>query len=558
MSYLAGSGGSYLGEISINDRKSPALNFKISIYPSLTNPYRTRIFGDAASEGVSGKAELFYIQACDMFGNERHFGGDKFLVVLRPLGIDGCNDSLDNASENGILSDHNGLDNDSLNSVDLSLSTTKTNGISESFQRNIIGVGMENSVPSLSHDVTPKVTDLGDGRHEVEYRVTRSGPFRLLVFYVFELFGASQSIPCGNTMLVVMPNKPCPQRSIVTGSGLAGVSPQAVGIVGLIVADAWRNLRSLNLMPYERLPCQPGNSRKIEDFQRQSRTSQDFRNDTLQLHVGEFSTILHCIEAALLLVVDGRERPGGVVSVGEACGIFQSWFERTLLKDALRNGSQNLNDCAVKVYAISYRPKQAGIHHLIVKLNGEHVSGSPFILNIRPIPAHKRRGKADEACGTEIYDVRQDDENMDLQNWGFSAHGVEKLDYDSAGAAEREKGALTSIDFGAMNIAGLRDSGKLISHTRGRRRAGFSRQCHSAPSGEITLSNGKSVMVFGDWSRGASHLVSQQLAMGRSLSEQMEDVETKRRFAWKRHSDFLKNQIQGFLTQGFEDESCNG
>lgn len=367
MTYLATEAGNYLGEVFVNGKTSSCLAFRAQVYPSTIDSSLCKLIGDAAHSGVAGKDESFSIQACDSFGNDRHFCGDRFFVVLRPLF--GQQAIIDLATPRP-------------------LGRRKALSIEESnvphMSSHLLQITKSMEAPKMvdaRYETHAIVTSCGNGTYKVEYRVTTAGHYTLLCSYKDP--DLRQCTIFRQKTLTILPNTPFSAQCIVSGAGLLGVPPKVVGVATIMITDQWGNYRSLDPLPNEikqgttnkRFPrARPSSailgSRTVGsscDWESDLDTM-SYADDNTNLHFGGPSTMLpvlncsryfngtHELDASLFHLLDGREFPGGIVTVGEATDTFDNWFESTGLEEKHRKHlPSNMNASEVKLYSVSYR-----------------------------------------------------------------------------------------------------------------------------------------------------------------------------------------------------------
>lgn len=360
ISYLATEAGAYIGQVHINGLTSNLLTFQTHVYPSVIDPFNNLLVGEAASFGTAGDSEVFHIQACDSYKNERHFGGDRLSVVLQPLF--GKQSLLEVDHPDRLkgkraysISDHHVIPKPIVSAKSLD----------------------PDRIAEARYETHAIITSLNDGRYKVEYSVNVAGRYSLLCSYKNPFLRRTTTFK--NTVLTIFPSAPFAAECIVSGSGLLGVAPRVLGVATIMMADRWGNYRSLD--PYTNelkktastIQSRPSSAKPVST---RRAASGDFDSDagsfsvldadfvaarkqsllSLSSNSSKFSNGRYIIEVTLSKLIDGHQFSGGVVTVGEATDTFDSWFASTGLDNRHKKHLPiDMDESHVKLYTASYR-----------------------------------------------------------------------------------------------------------------------------------------------------------------------------------------------------------
>lgn len=358
ISYLATEAGAYIGQVHINGSTSNSLAFQTHVYPSVIDPFNSRLVGEAASFGTAGDPAVFHIQACDTHGNKRHFGGDRLTVVLRPMFGKQALLEVDHPDRLKGKRAYSSLDPRLIPKQLVSAKSADPDRIAEA-----------------RCEIHAIVTSLSDGRYNVEYSTNTAGRYSMLCSYKNPFL--RQTTVFKDTVLTIFPSAPFAPECIVSGSGLIGVEPRMLGMATIMMADRWGNYRSLDPYANElkkmtpRIRSRPSSAKLVStrieasgdiesDAGSQSILDVDFvgRQSPLSLSssLGQFGNGRYAIEVTLSRVIDGRKLSGGAVTIGEATDTFNNWFASTGLDSSHKKHLPgDMDESRVKLYTASYR-----------------------------------------------------------------------------------------------------------------------------------------------------------------------------------------------------------
>ncbi|GMH41578.1 hypothetical protein BSKO_09488 [Bryopsis sp. KO-2023] len=531
VTFLATCAGTYIGEVKINGKEAPSLAFKTHVYPTLVDPTMCKVTGDATTKGTAGRAMAFYIQACDAFGNERHFGGDRFFVTLSPKSY---MEELDGNT----------------------------------------GREDEQNMGQQRTDTHGTATSLGNGCYKAEYRVTVAGSYTLKCTYKNPDMRQAKLFFKSNVN--VIPGDPFPTSCIVGGAGLLGSPPRMVGVVTVMIADQWGNYRSLDPFPDEMVSSNvagrkritrpasagPRSSKASVDGEWQPGSYKPFvdpfdtgdsffdknKGQQFKMHTSKYSNGAQELQVSLTQVIDGRDLPGGVATIGERIESFQSWFESTGSERKKRMPA-NRHQPNIKLYTISYRTRSIGNHKLRLTLNGVDITGSPFPLTTCINPSNEDPVELNPESLTDV------SENAEAYVPNPTSPKLSPFYILNSAQGPRcprwQPPSAPSIDSSCCNGEFVRKCQSSHQHLRKSenrfgRRAGFSKKPVRFV-GEVTKPGGKTMMVFGDWAKGVSRLVSEQLVEGKRQTQIMEGIDARTRSDRQKYEDFLVSQIKGMI-----------